>query len=304
MPGPVSRAFTLIELIVVIAVIALLIGLLLPALRKARVEAWKSVSLSNVRSLAHAGAAYQNEQKGYLPITPSGVPVPNPWPAWCTWTAWGNDTSQKWQPLMNGSQDIPAAARALNPYLTSEAIPDIRTPEHANSRGAFKLEVCRDPSDKIGYQWDWNSPTRSTWTPEAKPNFDGMSCYQDVGTSYLWQSKWFFQTVRTVGGNWFKAFNFGMDRMRLADSFQPSRMIWLNDEYCDITINRTSADARVINGYGDINKSVVGFLDGHVRYLKIIPGGESDPLSTTQPWRVPAFSNSEYTVVFPGLRNQ
>jgi prepilin-type N-terminal cleavage/methylation domain-containing protein len=297
-----SAAFTLVELLVVIAIIALLVGILLPALRKARMEGWRVVSLANVRSIAQAGAGYQTEQKGYLPITPTGTPVPPVIGTWCPWTGWGNDCSAKWADTGNGAQDIAAAARPLNQYLSSQPIPDIRTPEHADSRGQFKLAACRDPSDKIGHQWDWNSPERSTWTPEALPNFDGSTCYEDIGSSYMWQSKWFFQTVRTVGGSWDRAFRFGCERLRLADSFQPSRMIWVNDEYCDITINRTRSDAQVKNGYGDINKSVVGYLDGHARYLSIIPGGETDPLSTTQPWLVPAFNNADYTVVFTDLR--
>lgn len=297
-----DAAFTLIELLVVIAIIGVLVSLLLPALRKVRLEGWKTVSLANVRSIAQAGSAYQNEQKGYLPITPTGTPVPNTITTWCTWTGWGNDCSAKWFNVSGGAQDIAAAARPLNPYLTSERIPDIRIPQDASSRGKFRLEGCKDPSDKIGHQWDWNSPLRSDWTPQALENSDRTSCYQDVGSSYLWQSKWFFQTVRTVGGDWNKAFRFGTDRLRVSDAFQPSRMIWLNDEYCDITINRTEDDARVFNGYGDINKSVVGFLDGHVRYLKILPGGESDPLSVTQPWNVRAYNNSDYTVVFTDLR--
>src|SRR6185369_9262823 len=136
----------------------------------------------------------------------------------------------------------------------------------------------------------------------ANENTDRSTCYDDVGTSYLAQIKWFFQTNRYVGGNWTRAWKLGTDRLRLSDSFDPSRMIWVNDEYCDITINQVSDSARVKNGYGDINKACVGFLDGHARYMKMIPGGEGDPRNTTQPWLVPAYNNAEYTVVFPDLR--
>ncbi|MEM1166897.1 MAG: prepilin-type N-terminal cleavage/methylation domain-containing protein [Planctomycetota bacterium] len=52
------HAFTLIELLVVVAVIALLIGLLLPALSRARDSAQLISSLSRLRQIATAEAAY------------------------------------------------------------------------------------------------------------------------------------------------------------------------------------------------------------------------------------------------------
>lgn len=66
-PLPVlTRAFTLVELLVVIAIIALLIGLLLPALSKARQAARSGVCLGNQRQAVIAQQTYATENADWL----------------------------------------------------------------------------------------------------------------------------------------------------------------------------------------------------------------------------------------------
>lgn len=63
-----GRGFTLVEILVVIGIIGLLIGLLLPALSRARDSANSIACLSNLRQMAIAARAYADEYHGRYPI--------------------------------------------------------------------------------------------------------------------------------------------------------------------------------------------------------------------------------------------
>src|SRR5262245_42276348 len=75
-------AFTLVELLVVIAIIAILIAILLPSLRKARQAAVSTSCQSNLRQMGMLLQMYTNDNKGYMPHPGWGGWFPlNPPPA-------------------------------------------------------------------------------------------------------------------------------------------------------------------------------------------------------------------------------
>jgi prepilin-type N-terminal cleavage/methylation domain-containing protein len=66
---PMLRAFTLIELLVVVSIIALLVGMLLPASSRAIRQARSAVCKSNLRDLGRSLEMYQFDNNGWLPTS-------------------------------------------------------------------------------------------------------------------------------------------------------------------------------------------------------------------------------------------
>jgi prepilin-type N-terminal cleavage/methylation domain-containing protein/prepilin-type processing-associated H-X9-DG protein len=91
-----KKAFTLVELLVVIGIIAVLISVLLPALAKAREEGNRIKCLSNMRQIGMAFQSYLHENKLHFPDPASANHYDN-WICWNTnnWHEQGDPT----QPL-------------------------------------------------------------------------------------------------------------------------------------------------------------------------------------------------------------
>lgn len=314
------RGFTLIELLVVIAIIALLIGLLLPSLGRARKAGQLVVSLANVRSLSTANFAYQNDQKNYtsiVPLRPGGrgqIPESqaNQLNAMSSWTYGGKNCNQWWAGGAAGGGagafDHEAADRPLNRYLVDGTIeptsPIQPLASNAQDRREFQIPFYKDPGDRVSYQQFWaqnttpGQPLRGSVDPVGGAV---ISSYDDVGTSYHATLKWHdrLQTTMGPGGPqnpgtaWQRAWYRGFRMMQKAEGVIPSKFAWLHDQTADLVANATSTNYQFRNGYGDINKSVLGFFDGHGAYAIIRPGATPE-----------SFSNNDYSFIFdllPGL---
>ncbi len=127
-------AFTLVELLVVISIIALLIALLLPALSAARKTASAVKCKSNLRQLAVASHTYASDEKGWL--TPA-VDVYNN-----TGVMGGSSWGHR---FMTGGY-LQQSKTSNNPAFPYDATAEVY--------------YCPDELDSVrgGAQWDYNLP--------------------------------------------------------------------------------------------------------------------------------------------------
>src|SRR5687768_13619826 len=75
MDGRGRAAFTLVELLVVIGIIAVMIGILLPTLNRAREAARSSKCLNNMRQITTAAMMFATEHHGWM-VGRAGNPIP------------------------------------------------------------------------------------------------------------------------------------------------------------------------------------------------------------------------------------
>lgn len=76
--APKNRGFTLLELLVVVAIIAILVALLLPAIQSAIVTSRRTACVSNLRQIGAGIFAYAADNAGQIPYGPKAPPFTNP----------------------------------------------------------------------------------------------------------------------------------------------------------------------------------------------------------------------------------
>jgi prepilin-type N-terminal cleavage/methylation domain-containing protein/prepilin-type processing-associated H-X9-DG protein len=260
--GRDNRAFTLIELLVVITVIAMITSVLLPSLRRARMQTRTVVCQNNLRQIGigifmyaednrnHAPRAAPHELGGQTGIIPESDP---------------------WLPTVMFGGDLPAEERPLNVYLESK-------------------EVFQSPSDRGEPLWWFDSHS-----------YHSSQAHQLYGSSYFYASGYnrsmgVFEPMgiaKFVGVD-FSYENFQDKPLPLGKTVtmdfypRPTRKVMAGS----IPIHRTMSGVVAPNARAQWYKidqlhlwANAVFLDGHVRLVQAFPYDEGYHSVSTQPSR-------------------
>jgi len=241
------RAFTLVELLIVIGIIAILAGLLLPVLAQAKGKARRLHCQSNLRQISVGVALYADDHKERMPVVAphelggpqSLVPASDPW-----------------LPARMFGGALRAEERPLNAYLESR-------------------EVFRSPSDKGEPLWWFD-----TADYQAK-----STCYGLYGSSYFYASSYnrMGGVVSPMGVAKFVRVEFSFEEfasqpLRLGESLtashyrRPAKRVVLGS----ISIHRTMSGVVAISRRAQWYKpdaerlwANAAFLDRHVEFVRV-----------------------------------
>ncbi len=280
------RGFTLVELLVVISIIALLIGLLLPALSRARAAARTTTCLSNMGQVSRSNTMYQDDGEDFMPIR-------HPYSG-----GWSNFNHGGRYPLQGSSVQwacVYPFDRPLNKYAHPEL-----------PLGGFPINGSSGPGrfDQGLNQSSFQDPNRfnfpifecpadralsSNYQEGGGNNFVGpRSCYQAIGTTYMFNCYWFLQLTghprRQATWNWDR----GTRMFRRARLVYPAQFVGFFDDPFDATFWVRRSPAVTHHGRPDVNS--VSFLDGHATQVKTEYNGQST---------FPEYNTSIYFLVYP-----
>lgn len=276
-----ARGFTVIELFVVIAVIALVISTLLPAIARAGAASRLAQSLTNICQIMAAHHAYRLDHKDDPPMQADGYDSERQIVGgWDTWNYGGkNCDSREIQYWRTRPLDDPAYCRPLNRYTYPGMVLEAPVGHiGAHDGGAHMHGRPSDPDRSRVEMPIYRSPgDRWTCQEPVWPHINtAISAYDDVGTSYCLNMRWWdqpdIQAIVPGPKGFTAAYQEGLNRQKRSSEFDPTgKFVWLHDQVTDAVASASTATFTMMGEFGEVNKSAQAYLDGHAAYNRVTP---------------------------------
>lgn len=294
--GRRRTAFTLIEVLVVVAIIALLAAILLPSLRAARDQAKVVQCLANLGTLGKACMAYINSERDRFCFGTVGYDSSGPYPILASWYFGGNrgqdsgklGSGPPGSGYVEGSLgDWGPAERPLNRYVYPGKLGLDQRP--LRQPGPLRVYEC--PADSGGR---WNG------VPSEKLQ-EATTCYLETGSSYGENTNWWAYVDNEMKVD--STINRRARLLHLMDRFVPimrkkgaSRAILLYEDPADwslstglMTFGGFPKGFRVMGWHNKYDVHSLLFLDGHaaslyVDWSKNLPDPPTKLVSGTSTW--------------------
>lgn len=284
-----GRGFTLVELLVVVSIIALLVSILLPSMRRARDQAKLVKCQSNLRSINQALLSYVAEYDSY-PIVLTYGSNHCIW-SWCTWSYGGWLGRNEWWSLVSlGAYRIPAIERPLTVYMNKGQV------NHPIRIGAGPKDFMEETGQPVFHcPSDTVSPfQQERLAQDGHAYEEAFSSYDDIGTSYQLNMFWLAQTclfddvdhdgdgvvepalgqchiVRDEGcdipnkwSSWPARLAQGEEVVARLDRREPARFISLDEDPFDFGYRN---EIQSLGWHREFSRHNTAFFDGHVSYM-------------------------------------
>ncbi|WP_052362143.1 type II secretion system protein [Geminisphaera colitermitum] len=187
-----ASAFTLIELLTVIAIIGILAAIIIPVTGKVRAMARKTKCLSNTRQIGLAFLAYAGDNKDALPVQTASLDSSDPdsWVAKISYYTGGHAVFTCTEYRAETPGPIPVSHRLYNEYVSRKSPPGTKpvptriTQSNAPGRDVLMIEqtggtpishtLSSIVSDRASNSW-WHYPHPGQGTPVDPTHPDNVT---------------------------------------------------------------------------------------------------------------------------------
>ena len=229
----IVAAFTLLELLIVIAIIAMLIAILLPAMRNARQQSRRVGCQNNLKQITAGWHAYLGDNEDHF------------LQGNLTYLNYGG--RQGMGLVDYGADPNQPVPKPLNPFLNYDTV------------AYTEADVFRCPADDGSVI---AMPTHFAYFGTSYATNQML-----IGYPQFWYPP--FDPCRDV----FKQVNARLPGLTRSQVSEESRLLLLGDFGWQITWNRQDTDPkRRIAWHGEYNMHSIAFMDGHAKYTRIRKG--------------------------------